>query len=237
MNEPMKQSISERMAARQGEAETKIKALLWGGGDADEVAGVALAGGIDPARVDKLAAEIDKAKAVLATAIEANTALPGLDDKLSVAKSAVAKTSAALSKAISADEDARGALGDVEAAVILAQDARRAALNAALYGTLPADMWPAWLRTLAAEARAADERQKAASRAAFLRHGIRRLRDSIAHLENEVDRIAKSKNRDREMVAGPGGLQDAGEAMKAQLNTEKSAMAAAEKELAQIEAA
>jgi hypothetical protein len=39
------------------------------------------------------------------------------------------------------------------------------------------------------------------------------------------------------MVAGPGGLQDAGEAMKAQLNTEKSAMAAAEKELAQIEAA
>jgi hypothetical protein len=236
MNETKQQSISERMAARVSEAEAKIKALLWGGGDADEVAGVALAGGIDPARVDRLATEIGNAKATLAAAEAAHKALPGITKGATEARTAAAKTSAALAKASTADDEAQQALGDAEAAVAQAENARRTALNAALSGKLPADAWPAWLRTLAAEAVAADERQKAVSKAAGLRHAIRRCRDSVAYLEKEAERLAKSKNRERECVVTGGGLQDSAEAFAARLKTERAALAVAETELAKLEA-
>ncbi len=228
--------ISERMAARQGEARAKIRAMLWGDNpDADKVAIAALTGAIDPAEVDTMAAEIEAAQAELQAAVEAEKALPALREKLATAKTEAAKADAALKAADAADDAARAALGEAEESLATATQARNAAAQMLRSGTLPPERAPAFVRDLVKREDAAQESAAREARITTLKRStIPWIKNRIEGLETEIAAM-KEESRPREDIIRNGQIVDYHAALKARLESEKTKMNEAITELRKLE--
>ena len=235
MNEQMKQSISERMAARQTEAETKIKAILWDDGDPDKVAALALANGVPPERVDHLAVEISDAKTKVQAAIEANDTITELIKAQTKAQSTAATAAKALTDADEADDAARVSLGDAKEALLQANADRDAAARLLSAGIVPDGSAPPFLSEIVARWQ---NQQETAGRA--LR--IKTLKRQIPWHENRVDCLkhelkeqkASDPKRDNKTIGG-GDLVAVQTALEGRLKTEKANLKAARAELVALE--
>lgn len=231
-----KQTLSERMAARQSEARAKIKAALWQDEpDGDAVAAVALAGGIPPAEVDKLAVEIETAKATLQGAVEAEKVLPGLRAKLATAKTEAEAATAALKAADAADDLARVALGEAEQAVTTATRERDAAALLLRSGTLPRELAPAFVREAMAREDAEHEAAAREARVTTLkRQTIPWLADRVTALETEIAKMDEP-GRPRENTLTGGKLVDYRASLEHRLDAEKTKLKEARAELRKLE--
>ena len=236
MNETKQQSIGERMAARKSEAETKIKALLWSDGDPDEVAGVALAGGVTPEAVDKMATEIGDAKAKLQAATAAHESMTELTKAQTAARSEAAKTAQALEMAEQADEAARRALGDAEEAVRIAGVERDAAARLLGDGIIPPDVAPVFLVEIVERWKGQEAARKRESRIQSLqRREIPWRRSRVEALAKEL-RAQKAQDPKREnQTVGGGGFVALQTALEGRLKTERKALRDAKAELAKLE--
>jgi hypothetical protein len=229
-------TIGARMAARQNEAETKCKALLWADGDADEVAAVALAGGLTPERVDALATEIGAAQATLQAATAAEKSMPELTKAMQTATEQARKAAEKLETAQAADDAAREALGYAEEAVRVASAERDAGARALAANTIPPDVAPSFLVEIVDGWRAREAASKRASRIQTLqRREIPWREDRIKGLAKELkDQKAQDPKRENQTVGG-GGFVALQTALEGRLKTEKKALKDAKAELAKLE--
>lgn len=228
-------SISERMKKKQAEAEAAIKELLWKG-DTDGAADAALRGGIDPAKVDKIAKSVEEAKATLTAAVTAHEQMPALTKTLSAATEQSRKAARALEKAQEAADESGGALHWAEQAAFEANHAIELATNAAQGGEIPDQCLPAWLATFVSQRRVDAEATAKAERITDLKRQIRWRQDRIEGLTSESEKLTKTRNQDREQVVTAGGrLVDARDALKGRLKFERERLKEAEAELEALE--
>ena len=234
MNE--QQKISERMAARQGEAQTKIKSLLWADGDPDGIAAVALAGGLDPAKVDAMATEISAAKEKLQSAIAAHESIPKLTEAMQTATDTARKAAAVLEKAQAADDAARVALGDAEQSLQVATSARDDAARLLTANTIPPDVAPSFLVEIVENWQKREAQSKRVSRIQSLqRREIPWREDRVKGLERELkEQKAQDPKRENQTVGG-GGFVALQTALEGRLKTERKALRDAKAELAKLE--
>ena len=232
MKTEKKMTLSERMAARQSEARAKIKDALWEDNpDADAVAAVALAGAIPPAEVDKMAAEIESAKATLQKAVEADKELPELREKLTAAKAEAEKAEAALAAADAADDAARCELGEAGEAVDRATRERDAAALLLRDGALPPALAPAFAREKAEKDEAEHKRTEAAGRLGVLKNQIRWREDRVDGLRRELAN-QKADDPKKTMRAATGGtLAAMQDVLAGRLKIEEDALKEAKAEL------
>jgi len=223
------------MAARQTEAETKIKALLWADGDADEVAAVALAGGLPPERVDMMAVEIGAAKTKLKAATEANDRLPELTKELKTATATAATAATALKTADEADDLARVALGDAEEALRMANVARDAGARLLSAGIVPDGSAPAFLSEIVAGWKTQEEAAKCALRIKTLKRQIPWHENRVEGLKQELSKEAERDPKRENKTIGSGGFADVQTVLTGRLKAERGNLKAAQAELAKLE--
>ncbi len=228
-------TIGERMAARQTEAEAKIKGLLWSDADPDEVAAVALAGGLTPESVDKLAVQIEAAQATLQAATEANDRLPELSKAHTAARSAATEAAEKLESASMADDRARRGLGDAVEALRLATAARDAGARLLADGIIPADMAPAFTVEIVKKWEA-DE--KDAGRVERIRTLEQRIPWRESRIEGLAKELAEQKADDpkkENQTIGTAGFVDIQTVLESRLRTEREQLKEAKAELRQLE--
>jgi hypothetical protein len=227
-------TIGERMAARKGEAETKAKGMLWSGADADEIAAVALAGGIDPAWIDKQAAAVEAAQAAIRAAIEAQGRQHAIETELQAAQTATAKATRALTLAQTAVEDAEAAQGAIEAASAAARAAVVAAARAVQGGAIPTDRAPDFLTALV-DQWTANERAAARGQAiTSLERQVEWRKTRIEALQAELKAERKTDPTKERSAIGPGGFIPNQTVLAGRIKTEREALKAAKRELAAI---
>ena len=229
------QTIGQRMQARKSEAETKVKGMLWSGADADAIAGVALAGGIDPAWIDKQAAEIEAAQATLRKAVEAHGREAGTARKLATARTAAEKARATLAQAQSAAGDAEAAQGAIEAEAAAIRAAIDTAARALQGGAIRADKAPEFLTALVAEW----DMQEKASRLAGERAEVRRKIDwfeaNVAQMRKLLE-SEKADDPDKERCeAGPSGLVKVQDILTGRIATQKQQLKDLKSRLAELD--
>jgi hypothetical protein len=231
-----KQSIGERMQARQGEATEKIKSLLWADGDADEIAQVALAGGLDGAKVDTMAAAIGAAKEKLQAATTANDQLPTLTKAHAEATEQARTAAAKLAEADAADDAARAALGCAEETLRVANVARDAGARLLADGIIPPDVAPAFMVEIVERWNKQEAASKRASRIQTLQ------RQEIPWRENRVKALAQELKEQKAVdpkrenqTIGASGFVDMQTALAARLKTERAELKSARDELKTLE--
>jgi hypothetical protein len=235
MNNQKQQSIGERMAARQTDAEQKCRALLWADGEPEAVAAVALAGGLDPAKVDKLADEIGAAKAKLQAATGANDRLPELSKAHTAARSAATEAAKVLEAASAADDVARLALGESENALRLATAARDAGARLLLDGIIPAALAPACLVEIVAGWRTEQEATERDGQIRTLKQQIPWRESRVEGLEKELaEQKADDPKRENKTI-GAAGFVDVQTAIESRLRTEREALKEAKAELRKLD--
>jgi hypothetical protein len=232
------QKMSERMAALKTEAEARVKVLLWDGADADEIAGAALRGGIDPARVDRLANDVAEARRVLATAEAAHKRLPELTAAHDTATATAATAAAELERAQRADDAAREALGDAEAAVRVAGVEREAGARLLADGIIPPDAAPPFMAEIVSGWEEQEAARKHASRIQSLkRREIPWRENRVAALAKELkDQKAQDPKKENQTIGG-GGFVNMQTALAARLKTERAELKSARDELKKLEQA
>ncbi len=228
-------SIAERMAARRSEAEAKIKALLWKGNDTDEAAALALAGGIEPAAAERMAAGVAAAKILVRAATEANERLPELQAAHAAAEKSARAAASKLEAAERAHDEAQDALGDAAAKLQAATGAREDA--ARQFGTaIPEGLAPPFLVEIVAGWKASKAASLRASRIDTLkRRAIPARENRVAAWEAELASQKRDDPDKENRVVGAGGLVDTRSALEARIRTEKEALKAEKAELAALE--
>jgi hypothetical protein len=229
-------TIGERMAARQAEAEQKARALLWSDADPDEVAAVALAGGLTPEKVDKLAVEIGAAKEKLQAAIAADKSMPKLTEAMQTATEQARKAAAKLEAAQAADDAAREAKVAAEEGLRVAGVARDAGARLLGDGIIPPEVAPPFLVEIVDRWTEQEAAHKRASRIQSLkRREIPWREDRIKGLARELkDQKAQDPKKENQTIGG-GGFVDMHTALEGRLKSERKALKDAKAELAKLE--
>jgi hypothetical protein len=229
-------TIGQRMQARQAEAQEKIRDMLWTADpDLDQVAQVALSGGIPPEQVDRMALDAEAAKRTLAAAVAAHDRSPGLEKQLTAARAKTAKAAKALELARAAAVSAGRAQASIEAAATAASVAITAAAQALQARAIPANRAPEFLAQLI-ETWAQDEAAQArVSRMFTLKAQIRWLENRVEGLQSELKTERRDDPAKENSVAGPSGLLPLQDALAARLKTEREQLKSATAELKALE--
>ncbi len=229
-------TISELMEKKAQAAREKVRELMWTGAEADAVAETAIAGGLPPAEVDTIEAEVAEGKA----AIERLRAfdMPAL--KTAADKSRTARTKAdkqlrqaeeALDAAAAEEQEASGKL----------TEARRAFEETATQvssGKLPATGLPKLVETILAARTANAEREDLAGKANGLLLEIAKTEPRATALQQEADKLRATKSIEQTADAG-GRLRPLADDYAASAATMRKQIEAAKKRVAamQVEAA
>jgi hypothetical protein len=229
-------TIGQRMQARQAEAQEKIRDMLWTADpDLDQVAQVALSGGIPPEQVDRMALDAEAAKRTLAAAVEAHDRAPGIERRATAARTKTAAAARALEAARAAAVSAGRAQAAAEAVATADSVAIEAAAQALQARSLPADRAPEFLAQLI-ETWAQDEAAQArVSRTFTLKAQIRWLENRVEGLQSELKAERRDDPAKENSVAGPGGLLPLQDAILARLRTEREQLKTVKAELKMLE--
>jgi chromosome segregation ATPase len=231
-------SIGDRMAARKSEAQAKIGSMLWAEEpDLDAIAATALAGGVEPAAVDKMHTDAEAAKRTLAAAVEADGKTAGLEKRLSAARAKTAQATAAYESAQAALRDAEQEQSGIEADLHVTRESVATAARSMQAGTIPTDHAPAFLAELVAQWKADEARQRRVSRIATLQAQIRWLEGRVEGLQSELKSERADDPGRENKVASAGTLIPLQDAIAARLKTEREQLKAVKTELAQLEKA
>jgi hypothetical protein len=226
-------TISEKMNERKTDAAEKVKSMLWGDEpDLDAIAATALAGGVAPVDVDTMARSVAAAKATLAAAVEVNARLPELKKSAAAARSAAARSADALTKATSADVEARDALNDITSEIDGAAAVRNAAANLVDSGSIPKAMAPAFLQEICEQRKATEVASAKAARIATLKRSVEWMKNRVDGLKDELKKEKGTDPAKENSIPGPAGLIAIQDAIAGRLKGERQRLADAEKELA-----
>jgi hypothetical protein len=229
-------TIGGRMQTIRTAAQEKIRDMLWTADpDLDQVAQVALSGGIPPEQVDRMALDAEAAKGTLQTAVAAHDRAPGLEKQLTAARTKTAAAARTLEAARTAAAEAERAQASIEAAATAASVAITAAAQALQARSLPADRAPEFLAQLI-ETWAQDEAAQArVSRMFTLKAQIRWLENRVEGLQSKLKTERRDDPAKENSVAGPGGLLPLQDAIAARLRTEREQLKTVKAELRKLE--